>query len=270
MKPDNHAKALAGLLKKLRGKYKTEPPPPRDPVTQLVVGFLQWEAGGEEAEQALERIMAHMVDTNDLRISLDHEILHFLGADYPLAHERVARMRESLNEVYRREHAMELHSISGKSKKDQRAYMDSLPGMTPYVSALVMLLAYGAHAMPVDHKLAALLAKEGAIERGMEPAEAENHLLRHIRADDALESHQLLQAWSDASKTPAQARPEAIAEVVPIEAVQSAEVASQTTGRRKKPAAAKPTGAGTAKKTTKRTTKKTTAAKASTRRVKKK
>lgn len=194
----SQGKQFASLLKRLAKTYNPDDPPPRDPTLQLVVGFLEWEATRKQAEQALERLMAEMVDVNDLRVSFEQEVLDLLGSDYPLAEQRVARMRETLNEIYIREHATEMRSVAEKGKKEQRAYLDTLPGMVPYVAAQTTLLAFGGHAMPVDHKLIERLAEEGIIDaETTDPQYVENVLLRLVRADEALNAYLLLQAWAD-------------------------------------------------------------------------
>lgn len=193
-------KQFSALLTKALASHKAEHPPPRDPVAQLIVGFLQWNATSTQAEDAFAALMEEMIDVNDLRVSHPHELVAVMGDDYPLASVRTIRLRESLHEVYRREHDIQMHSISGKSKKEQRAYLDSLPGITPYVAAQVTLLSFGGHAMPVDEKLATLLIKEGCLNEGTSPAEAESHLTRQIKAGDALEAHLALQAWADKKK----------------------------------------------------------------------
>jgi len=193
----SQGKTLASLLKRLGSHYNPEEPAPRDPVLQLVVAFLQWHATRKQAEDAIGRIMEHIVDVNDLRVSFEQEIVALLGDDYPLAHERIARMREALNEIYVREYDIQMRSIADKSKKEQRAYLDSLPGVPPYVAAQVMLLAFGGHAMPVDKKLIERLAEEEVLDADDDPQHAENVLLRLVRAEEALQSHLLLQAWAD-------------------------------------------------------------------------
>jgi len=193
----NQGKKLAALLKRLGTTYNPEEPAPRDPVLQLVVAFLQWEATRKQAEEALGRIMEHMVDVNDLRVSFEAEILDLLGDDYPLAEERIARMREALNAIYVREYDIQRGSIAEKGKKDQRAYLDSLPGVPPYVAAQVMLLSFGGHAMPVDEKLIERLADEEVLDAEDEPQHAENVLLRLVRAEESLQTHLLLQSWAD-------------------------------------------------------------------------
>lgn len=196
-KDNTNPKALASLLKKLKGK---EPPPQRTPTEQLVVAFLNWETTRRQAEQAFDRLMQQMVDINELRVSLEPEVLEVLGEEYPLALQRVTRMREALNEVYRREHDVNMTSVASKGKKEQRAYLESLPGIPPYVVSQVYLLSFGGHAVPVDQKLVALLAREEIVEAGMDAEEVEAFLVRNTKADEAVETHLKLQAWADESR----------------------------------------------------------------------
>ena len=102
--------------------------------------------------------------------------------------------------MYLREHDVQMHSIDGKGKKEQRAYLDSLYGMTPFAAAQVTLLSFGGHAMPVDEKLVMMLEREGALPENLDAAAAESFLLRQIKAGDALEAHLALQAWVDKSR----------------------------------------------------------------------
>lgn len=190
-------KALASLLKKLKAK---DAPSPRTPIEQLVLSFLNWETSRRQAEQAFDRLMQQMVDINDVRVSLDSELIRVIGEDYPLVMQRVIRMREALNEVYRREHDVNMATIASKGKKEQRAYLETLPGTPAYVVSQVFLLAFGGHGMPVDQKLVALLAREAVVDAEMSPEDVESFLLRNIKADEALDAHLKLQGWADESR----------------------------------------------------------------------
>ena len=240
MKQDTASlKKFSTLYRKLRSKYKPEEPPERDPVTQLVVSFLQWESTRRSAERAFTGIMAEMVDINELRVSHEREIIAIIGDSYPLAEERIARMRESLNEIYLREHAVAMQSIAAKGKKDQRAYLETLPGIPVYVISSVMLLAYGGHALPVDSKLVNLLAEEGVAFEDYDAVTTESLLLRQIKAGDGYDAHLILQAWSDASRrtSPKKLRAAEEAEVVapaPIDAVTAAAATTNKNRTRKK------------------------------------
>jgi len=196
-------KALNALLKKARAKWDGEDPFPMEPITQLVISFLTWNATLKQADTAFEKIMAEVVDLNELRVSMNHEVVEMIGVRYPQAEERAMRLRQAMNEVFEREHDWKLNSVKTKGKRDQREYLDTLPGTPSYVAAQVALLCFGAHAMPVDDKLAALLAAEGVVEPGTTPEEAEAWLSRQVKAGDALEAHLALQAWADTKKAPA-------------------------------------------------------------------
>lgn len=193
----SYVRKFTALFKKLAAP--AEPLPQRDPVTQLVLGFLQWEATHKQAEAAHKRLMQVMVDNNDLRVSHTHQIIELIGVNYPRVEERVARMKDALQEIYVREHGINPVSIAEKSKKDIRAYFDSLPGMTRYVAAQVMLLCYGAHNIPCDEKLASKFKAEGIIDADATAEQIEHFLERQIKAGDGVDAHARLQAWSDES-----------------------------------------------------------------------
>ncbi len=202
-KQETHdAKKLGSLLRRLRSEYKPEAPPARDPVLQLVAAFMHWEAGLELGEAALGRLMGSVVDVNELRVTLEDELVDVLGANYPLAHERIARLHEALNEVYLREYDVRMNSIATVSKKDQRTYLETLPGVPPYVAAEVMLAAFGGHALPIDRKLVSLLAAEGVVGPQADPAQVESWMLRQVRADDDLKTWTRLAAWANDYELP--------------------------------------------------------------------
>ncbi len=193
----NYARKLRTLLRKIMPSGGFEPLPTVDPATRLVIGFLQWNATTRQAHAALQRLMGGVVDNNDLRVTHPAEIAGILGPRYPLATERAARLRDALQAVYQREHATSLDGLTGKAKKDVRAYLDSLPGIVPYVSAYVMLVGFGGHAMPLDDRLLELLREQGVVEPSASLEEVAGFLERHIKAEEALVTHLALQAWAD-------------------------------------------------------------------------
>lgn len=197
MKLEGNPKKLASLLKRLKPK---DEPAQRDPVDQLVVSFLNWETTRRNAEGAFERLMGKMVDVNELRVSFEPEVVELIGGDYPLAAQRVMRMREALNEVYLREHDVKMSTIAGKGKKEQRAYLESLPATPQYVAAQVALISFGVAAIPVDNKLIALLTREEVLEGDARPEQVESFILKNTKAEDALDTHLRLVALADESK----------------------------------------------------------------------
>ena len=202
------ADAFQTLLTEARAAAKdAEPPLTGDPTATLIESFFVWNATVEQADQAMIDMMDVFVDFLELRVALPHEFLEIIGEDYPHALERVIRLRDSMYEVYLRERGVELKTLLDKNKKEQRAYLDSLPGIPPFVAARTALLSFEAHGVPVDDKLCLLMIERGIFEPGTTPAEAEAYLQKQVKAADALETHLALQAWSDKQAMPAEPEP---------------------------------------------------------------
>ena len=193
-----YARKFNGLLRRIKTKHGVEPPEPAEPICQLVIAFLEWNASRGAAAAAYRRVMSKMVDVNDLRVSHPHEVEVMVGSRFPLVEQRVARLHEALNEIFQREQAASLDALAGRSKKDVRAYLDSLPGMPPYVAAQVTLFCFGGHAVPIDDQLADLLRQEEVVDPQADLQEIESFLTHRIKADKAIDAHAALMAWVDA------------------------------------------------------------------------
>lgn len=200
-------------------------------VAELVRSFFVWESGCRRGEQALAEVHASMVDYNELRVCLPHEFHRVIPSHDQHAGARFLRLRSALNDIYRREHEISLGHLATLAKRDARAYLDSLEGMHPFISARVCLLSLGAHAFPADARLCSLLSRERALPAELDPAAQSAHgdagswLEHHILADDSRSVYQRIEIWADleipetapagkgtlpkAAKTRAKARPPA-------------------------------------------------------------
>ncbi len=206
----DHAKALTSLLKKLKGRYEVVAPVKHDPMDELLLGLLLWEATRPKAEAALKRLREAHVDDNDLRVTRPAQVAALLGKNYPRAEERAARLHAVLMDIYQREHKVSLERVMGMSKREAAKYIETLSGLPAFASARWQLVVLESHHMPVDERLLARLIAAGVLEEGDDVAKATGVLERHIRHEDALESHLLLQAWSedpDAEPAKAPAKP---------------------------------------------------------------
>ncbi|MBS0191869.1 MAG: hypothetical protein U0573_12785 [Phycisphaerales bacterium] len=207
MSPADPAKSLQSLLKKLQNRYgelQSEPLTAGvdegvDPLLHLFVySFLLWDASTGQARAALKRIRDTFVDYNEMRIAFADEIAAAFGERYPRGYERALRLRSSLHDIFRREHALSLHRLQEMSKREAAAYLDSIDGTPAYVAARVLLIGLKGHAIPVDQRIADLLASEAVLGDDVTDAEsAAKWLERQIRAGDALPCAMALQAWSD-------------------------------------------------------------------------
>ena len=193
------ARKLATLLQQIHRQIQLPVIDPVEPVTQVVMAFLQWNNTRKAANAAYGRLMAVLVDTNDLRVSHPDELVRILGERYPQVEERAHRLHDVLQEIYVRAHGMSLESLTRMGRKELRHYLDSLPGITPYVAASVALLSFDCHAIPVDDTLAGLLRERGIADAQAAPEQIASFLEHHVKAGEARATHLLLQAWADSS-----------------------------------------------------------------------
>ena len=259
-------KALQALLKKIGTPDVPELLPADDPVAILIYSFLVWETTVEKADAAYAKIVENVVDYNDLRVCMPHEIVEIIGERFPQAHERAQRLRATLRDVYLREHIVSLDSLAELGKRDLRKYVESLDGIPPYVAARLMLLCYDTHGIPVDEKLHWALVDTGVVDADDDLTEVGSWLTRQVKADDGAVTHQRLQAWCD-TVVPTKRK-------VPKKAAAAAGTKKKTTTKKKATAKKAPSKKTTKKKTTTKTAarksaaKKTTTRKAVTRKTK--
>lgn len=169
----------------------------KDPVATLVFSFLLWEATTAQAVEAYGRLSECMVDFNDLRVSLASDVTATLGPRYPRAEERAKRLRATLNDLFKREHAVKFPVEKG-GKRDIRAYVESLEGMVvPFVGCRLLLLCFGAHGIPADEQTRAMLADAGVCEGGIDLMDLSNALARHVKAEQAEAAHGSIQMHVD-------------------------------------------------------------------------
>jgi endonuclease III len=192
-----YTKKFNGLLRKIKTAHRGQVPDEVEPVTQLIISFLEYNATRSMASKAFENVMAQMVDINDLRITLPKELIAIIGDGYPEVQERIVRMRESLYEIYRREHCVSMESIRGRNKKQVANYLQTLPGMVPYVSSQVMLLNYGFHAVPIDDRMAEMLRSEGVVDEHSTTEDISHFIERLVKSGDGVAVHAAMRAWAD-------------------------------------------------------------------------
>ncbi len=170
----------------------------------LVYSFLLWESTPKHAATGIKQLGDAIIDLNDMRVALPHEIVEITGMRDGIALERTERLRATLNDIFRREHLVTLARLDSISKREVRDYLDGLEGMPSFVSARVTLLGFGGHAIPLDARLQKLLTSEGVFRNGTPMDEAEHWLERQIRAADAVDIALLLEGWrnKDRQTTP--------------------------------------------------------------------
>jgi endonuclease III len=191
------AKKLTGLLRKLKKPSLPEQDEFGDPVEVLIKSFLIWDSTTGKASAAYKRIMERVVDYNDLRVSMPHELVEWIGPRYPMAVERCQRMRAALQHTYKREHAVSLERLNGLGRREVKTYLRSLDGISTYVADRVTLLCFEAHCIPVDDRLRRAMVKAGVCDDTVTINDLSGWLARKVKAADGTATHFALQSWSD-------------------------------------------------------------------------
>lgn len=187
-----NAKQFDSLVKGLADRFGAPEPLPLSPGDQFVWSFLLWEASLADAERAYKKLSQSFLDVNELRVSLVEEIVESIGVRYPMAEERSRRLRDSLHEVFLREHAVSFDGLKDMPKRGAKQYLDGISHAPPFVTGRVMLLALGGHAAPIDDRMLDLLKDEGVFEEEIDLSGAIAILERHVKAANAVETHLLL------------------------------------------------------------------------------
>lgn len=163
-------------------------------VNELVRSILIEDAPAERAAQAVAGLCAVYVDGNELRVSTVDEIAAALGRTIPAPAARAVRLKETLREVYQREHTLSLARLESLPKREAAAYLSAIT--SPFAAQRTALVALGVHQLPADGRLVAALAASGILNAGGGAPEATAMLNKAIRPAEGPEAHRLLHEWA--------------------------------------------------------------------------
>ncbi|WP_205678911.1 endonuclease III domain-containing protein [Aquisphaera insulae] len=151
----------------LKRRYK--PKPDRSPgrlsiLEAVVYGVCHEDVTREQANQALSRFKDEFFDWNEVRVSPIEEVREAL-ADIPDPEGRAQRIRRFLRQLFEKTYAFNLDALAKKPLKE------ALKTLQPYevfksdfVTATVIQLALGGHAIPVDESSRRALGRLGITE----------------------------------------------------------------------------------------------------------
>src|SRR5947208_2429400 len=179
-----YADSLRSLFKKLT---RDHPAPPKEPAAEplkaLVRAAMSYDVSDAKAEEAMKAIEKEFVDLNELRVATDLEIQELLGVRYPDIERRVAMITQALNNIFEREHTMNLERLKTISRRDARNFLRELPEIHPYVEAYVMLFAFDGHCFPVDDRMREYLVEEEILAEEMSLDDAQKFVEHHLTAE---------------------------------------------------------------------------------------
>ena len=181
-----YAKKLKTAHNKFRGCSACEPgEESTDPIEQVILAVLSQEIPTARACKAARQLHHDVVDFNELRVSTPAEVAAGISRHVPRAVQRAKRILSMLNAIYKREYTVSLDSLRGKGVREIKGYLESLDGVTPYVTASVLLWSLGGHAIPVNDPTLEFLKQMNLVDPDATGAEVQAFLERHVSAADA-------------------------------------------------------------------------------------
>ena len=114
-----YAKELRKFFNRIKknGK-KLSWPESDDPLEQLMIAVLSDGGSPTRSKNALNRLLAFVVDLNDLRVSTPQELAGIVQDDLPDALRCTTRLVRVLNAIYEKENAVTLDGVKSKGKRD--------------------------------------------------------------------------------------------------------------------------------------------------------
>lgn len=202
---------------------------PADPLAILLTNYLLWESSLPLAEDALARLSRVVVDANELRVMLEREVADAIGDRYPFVEERAQRLRATLNDIFRRQHRTSLDHLRNAPRKDQRAYIEGLAEIPPFVAGRTLSIAFELPSPFIDDTTVELLHQQGAVEPTATTADVSQWIAKHHRLEELGKVNAALcalnhEGWAAAGRQPTKIRASYLARQAGFRAAVEAEV----------------------------------------------
>lgn len=206
---DTYAQHLSALLAKLDATTtpclrapESRPCDVPETIHLLLYSMLLWESTPTAAQRALTCLYASFVDLNEMRIAYAHELAATCFENDRFALERAERLCVVLNNIYIRQHQVDIDHLAERTKREVREYLESLEGMPRFVAARVTLLGFDGHAIGCDELLAEKLKAAGVVDPSLKTEHIGRWLERQLKAGQASKAVLLLERLRDASCMP--------------------------------------------------------------------
>ncbi len=161
---------------------------PEELLFRIVEAVFLADATDAEADKAMSAIQKEFVDYNELRVAPEKDILECIGKDHPLGRHKVPVLHSVLNGLYEKANRLSAEYMIEMSKRDIRRHLREL-GMTSFGEAIVAMLCFGVHAIPVDDSLRYSLMINEMIHESADVNETQSFLEKLIPQKDGYAAH---------------------------------------------------------------------------------
>lgn len=145
-----------------------------DAMDVLLLGILSNYSTEQKASAAIDKLMAEMIDFNDLRVTPVADIVALIGVDFPRCRTAAEEISRVLLSVFNCTHDLDLNFLSSFTKKPAASFLDSLDGLSPHSHAFFRNRFLKTHVIPLDANMYAYLIKNKCIPADTGVADAQN------------------------------------------------------------------------------------------------
>ena len=154
---------------------------------RLAIGILGVDSREEEVERVVNRLMANMIDWNEVRVSTVEEVQDGIDHKTIGTYKACRNLINALQAVFNMENKLSLDRLKSIGRREAKQCLESLNGVSEYAVASVVLWSLGGHAIPVNNRLLQSLRDADLVNSSASRAEVQAFLERHISAVQAKE-----------------------------------------------------------------------------------
>ena len=203
-----------------------------EPLEALIYGIISENVSESAAQSAIKSIASNFVNFNDLRVSLEEEIVEMLGRDTPEIRDTVFVLKEVLGNLFRKYDKVSLEALKKIGKRPAKKILEQMEGVSNFAVNYCMLTSLGGHAIPLTARMTEYLRSNELVHPDADEQEIEGFLVRQISAVNGYEFYALLRGHSESDGRGAKKK--ARAKSVPKTTKKKASQTRKKTGTKKK------------------------------------
>jgi len=223
---------IKSLYRSLKREYsRAEKVVYDEPLEALIYGIISENMSEPAAQSAIKSIASNFVNFNDLRVSLEEEIVEMLGQDTPEIRNTVCVLKKVLGNLFRKYNEVSLEALKKIGKRPAKKILEQMEGVSNFAVNYCMLTSLGGHAIPLTARMTEYLRSNELVHPEADEQEIEGFLARQISAANGYEFYALLRGHSESDGR--RAKKKARAKSVPKTTKKKASQTRKKTGTKK-------------------------------------
>lgn len=189
---------IKSLYRSLKREYsKPEKVVYDEPLEALIYGIISENMSESAAQSAIKGIASNFINFNDLRVSLEEEIVEVLGQDTPEIRHTVFVLKKVLANLFRKYDKVSLEALKKIGKRPAKKILEEMEGVSNFAVNYCMLTSLYGHAIPLTARMTEYLRSNELVHPEADEQEIEGFLARQISAANGYEFYALLRGHSE-------------------------------------------------------------------------